>query len=368
MPAEWSSGLYAARLVDSQGFTFYSTFVVRPAATDTRRSLAVIANINTWNAYNDWGGHSRYSKNYVNPGQVHLSFCRPNPSASVKGWGEKNENASRPCDTTAVGATLPGNHLALAESWVLNWLEDSGFRPDVYTDADLHAGIAGLAASGSDRYKALLVTTHPEYWTWEMRRNLEAYLAAGGHLLYLGGNGMYEIVTYTSGASGGTPAEMVADLSGGDTRHLFRNTPSPDHGGIEPEENVLGVQSIDSPYNTYCPYAVYTPAHRFFNGTTRTGGGQLQAGDVFGLEGLNGGASGLELDTFTPVNNAPPTGITVLAVGMNAGGNGARMVYKGGPSGGWVFSAGSITLGGSLAVDPNVQQIVRNALNEALAI
>ena len=33
--------------------------------------------------------------------------------------------------------------------------------------------------------------------------------------------------------------------------------------------------------------------------------------------------------------------------------------------GGIVFSAGSLTFGGSLVVDPAIQQIVRNALAEA---
>ena len=31
-------------------------------------------------------------------------------------------------------------------------------------------------------------------------------------------------------------------------------------------------------------------------------------------------------------------------------------------TGGWVFSVGSLTFGGSLAVDTNIQQIIKNVL------
>jgi N,N-dimethylformamidase len=42
------------------------------------------------------------------------------------------------------------------------------------------------------------------------------------------------------------------------------------------------------------------------------------------------------------------------------------MVYYDTPSGGWVFSVGSITFGGSLVKDEQLQTIVRNALDECL--
>jgi len=44
-----------------------------------------------------------------------LSFLRPNPGVSL----------------------LTGIlHLARAELWILSWLEDAGYQPDVYTDLD----------------------------------------------------------------------------------------------------------------------------------------------------------------------------------------------------------------------------------------
>jgi hypothetical protein len=112
----------------------------------------VLANTNTWNAYNDWGGRSKYG---LRPGAV-LSFERPNPGSSPADDGQLN-------------------HLTRAELWVLGWLEDAGFTTDVFTDHDFHAGISAL-----QDYKALILSTHPEYWTPQMLDNLNRYLAAGG--------------------------------------------------------------------------------------------------------------------------------------------------------------------------------------------
>jgi hypothetical protein len=63
-----------------------------------------------------------------------------------------------------------------------------------------------------------------------------------------------------------------------------------------------------------------------------------------------------------------PLHLMILATEQNAitpGLRGADMVYYPHPGGGFVFSAGSITFGSSLAIDPALQQIMVNALAEA---
>jgi hypothetical protein len=44
----------------------------------------------------------------------------------------------------------------------------------------------------------------------------------------------------------------------------------------------------------------------------------------------------------------------------------ANMVYYTHPGGGFVFSVGSMTFGGSLVVDDKIQRILRNALDACL--
>ena len=75
-PGHWESGLYAVRCTDTKGRDYYISFVVRPR--EARRAFAVLANTNTWNAYNMWGGYGKYSHTYPVPET--LPFFRPNPA------------------------------------------------------------------------------------------------------------------------------------------------------------------------------------------------------------------------------------------------------------------------------------------------
>jgi N,N-dimethylformamidase len=331
IPNGWRSGLYSAECVDSEGFTFHIVFVVKPRPT-ARSRIAVLANVNTWNAYNSYGGRSQYTT----PNGLILSFDRPNPAASPVGSGI--------------------NHLARAESWVLGWLEDAGYAVDVYSDIDWDRGIPGF-----NDYKALVLQTHPEYWTTAMFDRLEAYLAQGGRVLYLAGNGIYERVAYLLNHTQIRLRDNPAQV-----RDLFRDLPVP-----RPERAVLGVAyegdnwTGDTSY--YRPLRVDDKTHRFFAGTG------LENGDLIGHDGLNGAASGWEMDTSEELPGKspgqPPPNIQVLARGTNTGPDnnyGAQMTYYDTPAGGWVFAAGSLTFGGSLVQDPRLQAMVRNAIDEAL--
>ena len=331
VPADWRSGMYCARCVDAEGYTTYIVFVVKPGAARTR--LAVLANVNTWNAYNSYGGRSQYTE----PNGPVLSFERPDPSSSPVGTGI--------------------NHLARAESWVLGWVEDAGYDFDLYTDIDFHDGIAGLGD-----YKALVLHTHPEYYSEGMFDRLEAYLAGGGRVLYLGGNGLYERVAYMNGGK-----QLCLRDNPTNARDLFRNLSPP-----RPERAVLGVayegDNWTGDTSFYRPYRIDAANHRFFAGTG------LQNGALVGHGGHNGAASGWEMDTSEQLPGhapgAPPANVQVLARGTNTGPQNnfaAQMTCYDTPAGGFVFSAGSLTFGGSLAVDPQLQKIVRNVLDECLA-
>ncbi len=334
VPPAWGSGLYAAKCEDTEGFIFYVVFVVRPDPAD-RRDIAVLANVNTWTAYNDWGGRSQYTI----PNAAVLTLERPNPSTS-------------PVDDNQL------NHLTRAELWVLAWLEGNGYSFDLYSDLDFHQGIANLAT-----YKALILHTHPEYWSFEMMDRLQAFLNQGGRLLYLGGNGIYERVQYDPALK----KMILRDGNANNPRWLFREQAPP-----RPERAVLGVAWESDNWSgnraDYKPFAVKLESHRFIQGTG------LHNGDLIGKDGRNGAASGWEMDTSKQLPGhdpgAPPANILVLAEGTNVGPTNdysAQMTYYDTGSGGFVFSASSLTFGGSLVLDSNLQQIVRNVLDECLA-
>lgn len=339
VPAEWQSGIYAAECADLAGHTFRITFIVKPAPGQ-HGDFAVLANTNTWNAYNDWGGASKYT----NPPANAVSFLRPNPAAA-------------PSDAGGV------NHLTRAELWVLDWLATTGYRFDVYTDTDFHDGIDGLAG-----YKGLIVDTHPEYWTATMLDNLEAYLAVGGNVFYMGGNGLFEAVVLSPDRK--SLSLFPAGQYPWRDPSYFRNLVP-----ARPERAILGVAYRYDNYFTFAPLGVQQADHHLFAGTGVINGQEI------GAVGLNGGgASGWEMDTSLPGlapdgivvsasgsndRGVAPANLELLARGTNAGGFGADMTYYQTPAGGFVFCAGSISFGGSLVVDPDLQQVVRNALAEA---
>ncbi len=351
IPGWWTSGLYAASCRDQDGASCDVTFVVKPAPAD-RSKVAVLANVNTWLAYNGWGGESKYS------GRAVTSFLRPMPGASPTGDA----------------------HLTRGELWVLGWLASAGYQPDVYSDIDFHND--GCDAS---QYKCLVLSTHPEYWSRQMYDNLAAYLDAGGSVLYLGGNGIYENGEYEPGQ---TEMSFRQGLEGGPrVTSLFRVL-SPDR----PERSLLGVATERCGVQGSA-YSIQAADHLLFAGVTVTDrftGVQrpVMNGDLFGESGLNlgygnGKASAWEVDTcegvgansvpiFCATEDSPiqasvvPNGVVVLATGeTDLDGPGAQMVFYEHSGGGIVFSAGSLTFGGCLVVDPTIQQLMRNVLTSA---
>jgi hypothetical protein len=350
VPADWRSGLYAAHCRDERGAEFHAVYVVKPATSATG-DFALIANSNTWNAYNS-EGRSQYGDPYNTP---LLSFLRPNRAISPVAGHLHEAVATPPTDRI--------NHLVVAETWMLGWLQRSGYKVDVYADVDLHRGITDLAS-----YKGLILSTHPEYWSDDMFGALEDYLRAGGHLLYLAGNGLWERVEFDADFT-----RLVFRRGHGRyPRDLFRDQTPP-----RPERALVGVafewDSFGAPstYYTgnqalsYAPFEVERAGHRFFQGTG------LKDGDLIGAVGFNGAASGWEMDSSTArPSGSPPPNLQVLARGTNTGlpnGYSGHITYHDTAAGGWVFAAGSLSFGGSLVVDPHLQRIVRNALDECLA-
>lgn len=327
---DWRSGLYSARLCDRSGGAFDITFVVKKPPSAAPARLAVLASTNTWQAYNAWGGASLYQYDLddglrkTETCKVHL--LRPNPAAAMSG---------------------PDGHLAYAETYVLGWLERNDIGYDLYADSDLHHDPSLLR-----QYSTLLINTHSEYWSAPMYAGLEDFLAAGGNLVYLSGNGLYW-KTAIHGQQLETRCDSgnfsIVDDSGGRWR---------DNG--RPEARLLGVRFTSTGCKSqYKPYRVLAPEHWVFKGTG------VARGDLIGERGLNyGGASGLETDKIDPRHR--PAGLVHLAKGANKGGGGADMTYFTHAGGGGVFSVGSVTFGGSLAVDPVLGAMLLNVFRKFL--
>jgi N,N-dimethylformamidase len=361
------SGLYYLWARTPSGESYSFPWVVAPAQPRTK--IAVLANTNTWNAYNNFGGRS----NYINP-----TTLPPRPTvnarqdlsrytSAVSVWSspdemyrplsfERPEHGNHvfdnpPWDTSSIEDPIGGRlqcGLAPGEWRLLGWMEREGFDYDYYSDAQLDDGSMPL-----DSYEVLVIGVHPEYWTKEMFRRVEDWVHRGGRLMYLGGNGLNCEVTIDGDAM---RCLTFDDTNAPNTKHESRM-----HRTYAPEARLLGVAFTDPGAMTAAPYSVLLPDHWAFEGTG------LKSGDIFGQksqhERVPGGASGHETDKLTP---SSPEALKILARGENPGNGGADMVCFALGEGS-VFSTGSITWVTCLFLDENVSRITANVLRRFLA-
>jgi hypothetical protein len=384
LPADAVAGLYAVLLKTPSGGRYMAPFVVKASQPSAR--IAVLANVNTWNAYNEWGGASRYHtilnsavQDTLNQMPAYFSFERP--------FAETPFFDGQDATTGLLSRNpRPMNHLVRAEVWVTTWLDtlkasDPKYGYDMLTDVDLDQ-CSGACLSTLRSYKALVITTHPEYWSDKMRDRLDDYLNAGGHLIYLAGNGLFDRVTITDGGR-----MEVRHGIGGNCPYRGTFTPCPprdlfrDHD--RSERAILGLAyeistSFKQPTTpgSGAPFTVQTPAHGFF----RTGFTNAPAA-VGGVQGLNNNlqAAGTwetgqwsfsaEENGYCLTSLCPPSHRNQIGTVIASDGAGSDIVYHttGGAVRGWVFAAPSITFGGVLAIDPTLQRVIQNALDGAIA-
>ncbi|WP_134730107.1 N,N-dimethylformamidase beta subunit family domain-containing protein [Amycolatopsis nivea] len=320
IPATWPSGVYAARLTGRYGRVQHIPFVVRPAAP--AQKIAVVLPTNTYHAYNGWSGHDQYSEGQAGVRRV-ISFLRPSYTWLIAPKGQYDLEL-------------------YSDLELLRWLSAEQVGFDCYTDHDLHTG------GWLEDYSAVVLGSHPEYFSMAMRTNLAGYLAAGGSVIATGGNQIYERAEFD--AAGTTLTFRAADGS----RDLFL-----DHYDL-PESQLLGVNFEYDGWMTFAPYRVLRD-HPFLAGTG------LTVGSEFGAHGRNGAASAWEFDTLQGLDGeVPPSG--VIAQGTNPTDRaGAAMACKELPGGGFVFSASSLTFNGAVRVDPVVAQVLRNVVDRALS-
>jgi N,N-dimethylformamidase len=258
-----------------------------------------------------------------------------------------------------------------ADLHLLAWLEAKGIAFDIVTDEDLDDEGIGLIAP----YRAVLTSSHPEYHTLGTLDALATYTRQGGRLAYLGGNGFYWRVARNRSephaielrrAEGGIrtwaaePGEYY-HATDGQLGGLWRRN-------RRPPQMLVGV-------GFSCQAAFEATHYRRLPASRDPRFAWMFAGienDVIGDYGLSGGgAAGFELDRADPLLGTPE-GAVILARSENPlpsfltvpeellsntttinGENvedlaRGEIVYFDTPSGGAVFSVGSITFCGSL--------------------
>jgi N,N-dimethylformamidase len=275
-----------------------------------------------------------------------------------------------------------------ADLHLLAWLEAKSFDFDIITDEDLDdEGIALIAP-----YRVVLTGSHPEYHTLGTLDALAAYTGQGGRLCYLGGNGFYWRIARDKAA----PYLIELRRAEGGIRTWAAEPGEYYHqtdgqlGGLwrrnrRPPQMLVGVgfscqAAFEGTHYRRLP-ASYEPRFAWmFEGIEE---------DVLGDYGLSGGgAAGFELDRADPLLGTPD-GTVILARSENPlpsffpvleewlsnllSTNGepiddlarGEIVYFDTPSGGAVFSVGSITFCGSLwrnGFEGPISRLVENVL------
>ncbi len=406
VPENIGSGVYGIRVEQGEYTDTVPLFVCPPRGRQTARLCVLVSTFTytiygnharpdydeswqdkskAWNAY-PWNpatyphyGCSTYNFHSDRSGICHASYRRPLFNL-------------RPGYLTFGANTCSGLRHFQADSHLTAWLHNKGYAYDVVTDKELDEEGAELLAG----YSLVTTGSHPEYHTSRTLDALESYRDQGGKFAYLGGNGFYwrvaihpenEALIEIRRAEGGIRAWAAEP---GEYYNAFDGM----YGGLwrrngRPPQRLAGV-GFSSQGRFFGSYYRRTAASYKPDVSWMFDGIDDELIGDFGFSG--GGAAGFELDrydrylgspedavvvassenhndTFVLVPEEQLTHITNWAGVPNEELIRADMTYFETPSGGAVFSTGSITFCGSLPFndfDNNISTLLSNVFNRFL--
>jgi hypothetical protein len=304
---DWPEGSYLLRLDAESGAQRFIPLTVRSASTAGK---VVIKNgVETWQAYNTWGGYDLYN----GPGGT-ADYANRSLAVSL----------DRPYD--ASGAFMFLYH----ERKTVELAEQSGLPLAYVTSMDIDGNPQLLAGAS-----ALICPGHDEYWSPPERANVTAARDAGVNVAFLGANTLFRRTRLASTRLG--PRRLVIcyktsytedPMYGKDNALVtsdWREPPSPD-----PESSLTGVLYESNP--TSAPYVIASPDSWVYAGTGVTKGTRFT------------GLVGVEYDRVNPVYPVQRP-IEVLSHspltcrGVNSYSDSAYYTHSGGAG---VFAAGTM--------------------------
>jgi N,N-dimethylformamidase len=407
IPADLRSGVYAVKLTAGDGLGLaeeYTPFFVRAAVPKAGLCLLIptasyLAYANTTGPF-DGGALQSITSVTSFLQEVDVETYKNDVEFGLSTYDLHNDGAGvcyssyrRPIINLRPKYRSPG----IGAPWqfpadlsIVGWLEAMHYDYEVLTDEDLHRdGVAALKP-----YRTVINATHCEYYSERMLDATEDYLAEGGRLLYLSGNGYY----WTVGFRDDEPWVMeVRKLEAGSRawqaragEHYLACTGERSglwrHRG-RPPQKLVGVGFTSEGMDTSVPF------RRMPDSYHRSVAWILEGvPEVFGDQGLAGnGAAGLEVDRYDLALGTPPHAMLlasseqftdnyplvqedVMFMTPALGGTQhpmvrADMVYFTTPRGGAVFSASSIAWGSALPVQGyqnSVSRVMKNVVDAFL--
>jgi N,N-dimethylformamidase len=212
VPADLPSGIYAAWL-QAGADEDYLPFTVRPPRGTSRSCIAVLMSTVTYVTYANFTdiGRDAWQEGIYRGDATAQPFADPTLSRdaygyiadhSLYGTYDVHKDGSGVCYGSMLRPilnmrpkfryrTLGAPARVPADQYQVDWLEQKGIEVDYLTDHDLVAEGADLLRP----YTVVISSSHHEYWTASMLDALEDYLEGGGRFMYLGGNGLFGVVS-----------------------------------------------------------------------------------------------------------------------------------------------------------------------------
>jgi hypothetical protein len=302
---DWPAGAYLLRLDADSGAQRYVPVTVRSASTAGK--VVLKSCVQTWQAYNMWGGYDLYKDAagvYANRSLV-VSLDRPYDGNGADYFLTYERNVVKLAE-----------HMGLDLAYVTSM--------DIAADPHLLDGASALISMG-----------HDEYWTPEERANVTAARDRGVNLAFLGANAVFRR-TRLEPSTLGAARQVVCYKTSYPEDPMYRKDPAEvtsdwrEPPNSDPESSLIG--TIYEGYPADAAYVVSSPGSWLFAGT-----------------GVREGSSfphlvGIEYDRVNPAYPVPRP-IEVLShspltcQGASSFGDSAYYTH---PSGAGVFDCGTM--------------------------
>ncbi len=341
---DWPSGGYRLTLTaegrDGQPIRCHHVLIVLPKPGRKPGRILQVAATGTWLAYNTWGGSNHY-EGITGPERNQYSPVVSTQRPWCRGFAVLPPDAPRvPLEVAMPPRTVPRYpHMEWAyatghskkyasagwasyDSHFFRFAERAGYAVDLASQHDLHF-IPEILLD----YDCAVFVGHDEYWTWEMRDAVDAFVEGGGCAARFAGNFMWQTrledegrrqVCYKYRARAEDPA-----YKSGDVTRVTNSWEAPEIG--RPGCGTFGLNASSGVYAGWggCAprgvrgFPVYRPRHWAFAGTG------LYYGDLLGAESHIYGyeVDGLDYEIrhglpYPSAASGAPEGLEILALGM----------------------------------------------------
>ncbi len=338
VPPNAVSGMYVVKLQSTTTNDINNiVFIVRDDAGSSK--IFYQATDATWQAYNGYGGNNLYNgtTNFPSGHAVRVSYNRP---FFIYNAGFATDNR--------------GSDWYMSDDYpMIRWLERNGYDVSYTSCIDLVRN-GGLVLN----HKIWLSNGHDEYWSKEMRTNIEAARTAGINIAFFSGNEVYWKTRWEADVNGTPDRVMVcykegtlADGTLGEVTCGYKCDPDPTvwtglwrmgaaYDAPLPENALSGNISWDQPTGPGYGVPILVPdfykSLRFWRNTSiatlPTGQTGTLAPNVMGYE--------FDFEQFP--STYPHGRITMSSTVLNSHTNKISLYRNGGGTGPWVFGAGTV--------------------------